>query len=328
MAAGDLPTYEGRMNISGGAATAQVQPVAIPSFEGANAGYDAMIGAGQAGADLASKMMAARAQSEVAEATTRFIVGQDEIEQKYSEDRDYKTAPARFEADMLELKRDTLGSITDPARRQRAELEFTRAEIGSKRRVRERALIQEADVNVANLDAQELPNLRAAAQAVSPAERRAAIERQVAANGQAAEAGYISEVVRQQRDRRFLAALDASDVSTLIQTNPQRAAALLDDPKNYPNLPEAQRLQFRNAARSQTDVDGQLRIAMAANYNPAGAAFTAGTLSNPAHARLLFDSGIIPAEGSGDDAVSPKNALGKSQILVGTARDVARAGPQ
>ena len=324
MAAGDLPLYESRLNPTGNTPS-PVQPAPIPSFEGASAGYDAMTKAGEAVTDLSVKMQAARAQTEASDATTRYIVGQDEIEQRYRNDRDFRTAPDRFEADLRQLRLDTLGTIRDPALRQRAELEFTRAGITSTRRVRERAFLQEADANVANLDAQELPNLRSAADAVSPAERQAAIERQFAANRQAAEVGYITQVAREQRDRRFLAALDASDVTKLITTNPRRAGELLDDPKNFPNLSEGQRLQFRQAARSQTDIDGQLRIGVAANYNPAGAAFTSGTLTNPAHARLLFDRGILPAEGSGDTAVSPKGALGQSQLLVGTARDVAKA---
>lgn len=324
MAQGDLPDYDSKLNLPGGSPSV-IAPTPIPSFEGATAGADAMSQFGAAVTDLSVKMQEARAHSDLNSATTKYLEGQDAIEQKYAHDPDYKTAPVKFKEELRQLKISTLGGISDPSLRQRAALTFTRAGLSAGRRVDERAFVNEADANTANLDAQELPNLRAAATAASPIERQAAIERQMSSNGQAADAGWISQTARQQRDKRFLGALDASDVTTLIQSDPRRAGDLLDDDKNFPHLTPAQRAQFVSVAKGQTDIDGQLRITNFANYNPAGAAFTAGTLTSPSHARLIFDRGVVPTESGGNNAaVSEKGALGVSQILPGTARDVAR----
>lgn len=320
----EFPDYDSRLNIAGGAPVTS-SPAPIPSFEGATAGYQALSTAGEAVSKLGEKIVAARAQTDAMRATSDFLVGLDSLEEKYAKDPDYRASPGKFSDELMKLKRDQSARISDPTLRERAGLEWTRAGLAAGKRVRSSAFRLEADDNTANLDAQELPNLRAAASATSQAERQAAIDRQLLANRTSAQAGWISEQARQQRDKRFLAALDASDVMEGIRSDPAATGAALDDPKNYPNLDPAQRQAYINAAKAQADTAGQLRITNEANFNPAGAAFTTGVLVSPSHARIIFDRGMVPTESSGDpSAVSPKGALGLTQLMPDTARAQAR----
>lgn len=307
---------------------ATVQPYSVagpPSMDGLNVVSAAGEKFGAALSDLGVKMKIAQDHTQVAVQTTDYLTKLDTLEQDHSKDPDFQNAPAKFAEKQRELETELSANITNDAMRQKAVLEWRRAGLSAGKRIQATAWTREVDSNVASLDSQETEASRSAAAAATPIERAGAVGRYGNAVKDAATSGWISEQEAVKREKRFARVLDLNDVMELTRTDPAKAGALLDDPKMYRNIDPLERQQLINTAKSQADTQGQLRITTGATFNPAGAALTAGSITSPAHGRSIFDRVTIPIESGGDNsAVSDKGAVGLSQILPATAREVAK----
>lgn len=301
-----------------------VQPAAALDTSGVNAGSLAMQGFGAALSDVGAKIKRGQEQTAVAVSTTNYLTQLDALEQEHAKDPDFQNAPGNFATKQRELETELSAQIPDGALRQRAVLEWRRAGLSAGKRVQATAWTREVDANVASLDSQEAEAVRSAAAAATPLERAAAVNRYGGAVMAGTTSGWISEQEAVKRSKRFAQTLDLSDAMELTRSDPARASALLEDPKQYPNLDPLQRQHLKNTAQSAADIKGQIIVANGAHFNPAGAALTVGTVTSPGHARSVFDRVTIPIESDGDAAaVSSKGAIGLTQIMPQTAREVA-----
>lgn len=332
----------------GNAPSAYVQPIqrgpAVPDVAGVTAGARGAVAAAGAQAqqgealagvgvalthtagvleEVKSKIERAQAQTTVATKTTDYLTQLQAIEQNAQQDPDFANASKTFGEQQRELERTLSADIPDPLLRGRAVLEWRRAGLSAGKRVQASAWTKEVDTNKASLDAQRDEAVRSAAAAVTPVERQAVIDRYGNAVKAAAAVGWISEQDGVQRAHQLGNVLDKNDAMELIRSDPAQAGVALSDPKVFPRLDPLERQQFINVAKSAADSRGQVNLTTDAAFNPAGAAMTAGRLSDPAHARTIFDRVVIPIESGGDQsAVSSKGALGITQIMPATARDM------
>jgi soluble lytic murein transglycosylase-like protein len=323
--AGELPDYKSQVGL-GAAPSFTLQPASVPSFEGATKGAEALAGLGNALGVVGQRMEAAQRQTEVATATTDYLTKLNDLEQKYTQPgADYKTAKGGFAEDLRQLELDTAGTISDGAARTRAILEWRRAGIASSRRVGEFALGNEKDANAAALDAQEAEALKSAASAATVAERQAAVDRYFKATEGAASAGWISEQNKVARAQRFSRYIDNADVMSDIRGNPDAALKSLQDPANYGSLDPVTRQGYVTQATAAADERKIGDLVNRTRFKPEIASLELGRVIAVGHADAIFNNGVIPQESGGRaDAVSEKGALGVSQILPGTARDMAR----
>jgi hypothetical protein len=305
-----------------------VDTAAAPDFSGMGADSKALAGFGKELTDVGVKLEHAQNQTKAAVATTNYLTRLDGIEQQYQKDPDFQNAPANFQRDHADLVKELSAKIPDDAIRARTMLEWTRTGIAAQKRVRETAWGREVDTNVAATNDLETAAVRNAA-AAAPA----SVERLSAADGYfkqvdaAVDAGWLNETERAARRKRFNTTLDVSDVQQLIRNDPEKAAKVLADPQMFGHIDPLQRQQWISAAKTAADTRGQLDLVASAGFNPAGALATTGRLSDPGQARVIFDKGIVPTEGGVKDGValvSGAGAIGVSQILPGTAREMAQ----
>jgi len=320
----DLPRYDAKLNVPSSFG-AVVQPASVPTFESGAAVGAAAVKMGDALGELSARLRVARSQTEYNLQTSAYLTAQDELERRFTENADYKTAPQDFERERGELARNLLSEISDPVARSRAQLEWQRSGLSAAKRVRATAFGQEAGLNIAAVDEQEAFNVRSAVSAASLAEKQAAIDAQISANTGLAAAGYITPVDLVKRNKRLSTTLETAEAMEIMRNDPARAGKLLDDPNAFVNIAPLQREQLRGQAKAQSDAQSQLRVTASAAYNPAGAIATTGFVANPSHAKLIFDAGVVPIEsGNNPGAVSKAGALGVSQLMPDTARMVAR----
>jgi hypothetical protein len=301
-----------------------------PDFSGLGADSKALAGFGKELTDVAVKLEHAQNQTRAATATTDYLNRLDALEQQYQKDPDFQNAPGNFQRDHGDLVRELSAKIPDDMMRARAVTEWTRNGIASSKRVRETAWGREVDTNVAATNDLESAAVRNAA-AAPPA----SIERLSAADGyfkqvdQAVDAGWLNETERAARRKRFNTTLDVSDVQQLIRNDPEKAAKVLADPKMFGHIDPLQRQQWISAAnRPRRHARAVSIVNRSARFQP-GRRARDHCRANLGHqpGALIFDKGIIPTEGGVKDGValvSGAGAIGVSQILPGTAREMAQ----
>ena len=324
MASNEAPLYrdQERAPTSQGAPGLGVVPV--PSFPtGADVG-SAIEKLGNAGEAFAIHMREARQDTQVATATTDFVTKLHALEQEQTNNQDFKNAPQQFNQQRDQLISEATGQIADPKKRAELNLRLTNYGLTAQGRVEKQAIANESDVNAAALDQLELTNLREAAAAGSPAERQAIVDRNKAAILDAAGAGWITAQKAGDRQTRFNRYLENSDAMALIRDRPDKAIDIIRDPKNFPTLDPITRESYvasATTARDQASID---RLQALSRTKPEMVSLALGQVQSPQQGATIFSRGIVPIESAGDpQAESSKGAVGLTQILPGTARDMA-----
>lgn len=317
-----LPTYQPRPTLPGNLG-ATLQPVAPADLSGQAAGYKAQGAFGNELVNVGVKLYDAQQKSDATRALTEYVTELDALETELR-NADYRTGPEEFARRHEELLKAKSSKIFDNTLRDATTLEMTRAGITAGRRVRERALTDETDANKAMLDTHEQLDLREASTAGTTIDRQTAVDRVHRRIDEAATSGWITNVEGVARKQRFARYIDQADISRDIRTDPFRALQRLEDPNNYPSIDPVTRQSWINQAQSETEKFSQVQVAHVARTNPARAIGITGRTAGPRSTDAIFDAGIMPTENATGDntAVSPKGAIGKSQILPSTAREV------
>jgi hypothetical protein len=120
--------------------------------------------------------------------------------------------------------------------------------------------------------------------------------------------------------------LASAEAMAEIRRDPVRAQQLLSDQNKFAPLDPVTRQGYVNQAQTAAERLSLLEVQNVAKRDPARALAIVGRTAGRDDAQIIFDRGIAPIENaSGDNTlVSSKGAVGVSQILPGTARDVAR----
>lgn len=324
--AGQMPDYQERVSLGAAPApaigTIPLQP--MPNFGDTSAIGKAASGLGAELTKVGDLLEEGTQNTKASEGMAGFLQDRANLVEKYSKDPDYETAPQRFQEDITFAQRERLASIGDPKLRAKASLEMTRDTIAGSNKVKTAQFARQADINVAALDANGQSSLSEAISAGSPQERQAVIERYAGDVERLRQAGWISAGDALKRGTQFKNNLDTADVLTLIQKDPAGAVVALQDPAKFPGLDPTKRAAYLVSAEQSADGAATKQLANVAAFHPEAAALSSGRVITPRDGMKVFDNGIVSIESNGDPkAVSPKGALGLSQILPGTARDVA-----
>lgn len=330
----DVPTYESRIR-SPQPGNMDVRPQAIPNVSGGAAIGDAVAQLGQAGLKLHDHIRTAQETTRLNQAKAEYLTQLDELEARYAKDTDFQTAPERFDQEHAKIRENVMGgrlgadgqTRTPFSEAAHAKLDASLTTYGtvSRRRVRTVAHAREADANVAALETEGGVLLRNAANAASPTEREAARTQYVSLVENNANAGWIARQAGALRIEKFDGELERADVARMVRDNPAAARAALADPKNFPGLDPTERERAIAAAEGAADTRITLELGAKARFAPETVSLTLDRLADPAHAERIHKSLIIPQESGGKfDAVSGKGALGVSQLMPETAREMAR----
>jgi hypothetical protein len=282
----------------------------------------AVAGFGEAVGVVADYNKQLRDGSESIGARSKYLQGLDELQTKWSESPDYKSAPGEFQTAEEKLRQDSLALVSDPREREQLAFDFQRQSLAARGAVHGAARSNEASAAVAKLDAADQSYFKRVLGAGSDTERQAIMaDRDKAIDGMANN-GLITPVQAQQRKLTFRATTEQGAVMEMIRTDPQKAKSLLSDPANFGSLDPADRQRY--LAGADAAVEEQSLAGIRAGDDRASFS-TIGRIRDPGTAAAIFDRAVIPQESGGRaNAVSPMGALGVSQIMPDTARGVAR----
>lgn len=328
----DTPLYAPRVEPSNGLGPT-VQPASLPvpvsvaPVAAENPMAKEMQNLGKEVSAFGVKLSDSQDETRAANARTNFMTKIDELRGKYSEDSDFQNAEKNFTRDAIEAQTAELENISDPKRRAETRLHMQVQLLGGKREVQSAALSQESDTNVSEFITRWSSYGRDAATAPTPAARLVTLGAADADLDRMVTAGWISDVDGAKHKIQLRETIDDSDVRKLIEGNPRAGLAALEDPKQFPALSPARRQTLIEHAKNGNDKAVVGELGNRANWDPAGAALTVGVVSSPAQLNAIFERGILPTENAtGDNSlVSNRGAVGVSQILPGTARDMLRS---
>lgn len=320
---GDVPVYESSQRIPAGPERT-VQPIAA-SVADTSAIGKAVAEFGAAGVDYASKLKHAQGETQDAGIKTEYLTQVAGLRDKYANSEDFQNAPGQFADDHLKLKADLLAGVNDPLKRAQLGLYFAVHGLEAEKAVKNNALKNEGDFNIAGLNDRSAEYVRKAASAGSPDERKGILETYNSDIDKQVAAGWISRHEGVRRKVTTGQTLDDADALALIRMNPRQALEELQNPERFKNLGPVQRENLVNQAKAQQDQVATLQIQNMAKRDPVRASAIVGRVGAVSEADGVFDRGIIPIESEGKhDAVSPAGALGLTQIMPDTARAVAR----
>lgn len=328
----DTPQYQQHVEAPGGISFT-VQPAPLPTpVSVAPVAADtgtatALQGLGKEMVDVGAKINNAQDETRAAVARTDYMTKVDELRQKYSQDSDYQNAETNFTKDASDAQRTALEDISDPKRRAETALHMQVQLLSGKNAVRTAAMGQESDTNNADLITRLSNYSRDAATAPTPAARLTTMQTADADIDKMVSAGWITQVAGVQKKAQLRETVDDTDARKLIEADPQRALQALDDPNQFAALSPARRQTLVEHTRNAVDKGAIAEITNLAHFNPAAAVGTVNAVSDPSQLGVIFERGIMPAENrTGDNTlVSNKGAVGVSQILPTTARDMLNA---
>jgi hypothetical protein len=323
----ELPDYQPHENLPGpGMQTIATQSmVPVPSYD-ATAGAKALSGLGAELTTVAQKLEDGQQHTLASAGMSTYLQQRDKITQQYKNDPDFQNAETNAKSALGDAQSAALEGISDPKIRATAALEMTRSSISATSTVRDAQFTRQQGVNVGALDDVQQAARTDALNATSPVERQAALEHYGNEVKRVAAAGWIDNATAGKRVEDFERDLQTADAMKAIQLDPAKGKALLADAESFPLLTAVQRQQFMAAADTKDEADRTAQLQQLASFDPVKAIATLGRAAGTAHGNRIFSDGILGIETSGFDnsAVSPKGALGVSQIMPSTAREVAK----
>lgn len=286
----------------------------------------AVSGLGQEMQQVVTKLQEGEQHTLASQGMEQFLTQNNKLRQEHVDSQDFQNAEKDYSDQVADAQRDALANISDPKLRAATSLQMTRVALSSQNDVRTAQLGRQRDVNIAGNDTLTQTSLNDAVTAKSPQERQAAIDRVQADLERLHGAGWIDGQTAVARFKSFSGQLDQADAMALVQSNPGQALKALNDPQVFASLDSVRRESLKIAAQGRLDGNSQAAVVNAAAFHPEAASLSIGRVVQPDHAQKIFDNGIVSIESGGDNsAVSPKGALGASQIMPGTAREVATA---
>lgn len=193
---------------------------------------------GQISAQIQEARRAADLSDRLGRATSELV----ELELKYENDPDFKTAHQRFQTDADGLRAKYLEGVNDGAVQQAFGKRFGELALAKSINVRKAAFVKEKDYNVASLDTGIDVYAKAAAGAKTPIERDMVLNQGRLAIAGAQQGGWINAVDAGKRERQFLSKTEEAEILRDMQINPSLTADRLAlDPKYAANIDPVQR---------------------------------------------------------------------------------------
>lgn len=323
--AGQLPEYQDRVNV-GAPPAPSIQPIPqqpMPHFGDTSSVGRAVSALGAELTAVADKLIQGQQNTKASEAMAGFLQDRADLTDRYSKDPDYATATQRFQEDITFAQRNRLEHIDDPTLRAKAALEMTRDSISASGKVQGAQFKRQQEINIAALDQNGQASLSEAINADGQ-ERQAVIERYARDVKRLQDAGWIGAEGAYKRGVDFKNNLDTADVLKLIQHDPAGAVMALNDPERFAGIDPTKRASYLIIAEQRADALATQQVTNKAAFHPEAASLAAGRVITPMAGQKIFDNGIVSIESDGNPkAVSPKGALGLTQIMPGTAREVA-----
>lgn len=297
--------------------------IAPPSGGGLTASSEGLGKLGGALSDIGAKMARAQDQTVAALNTTNYLTRLDGLEQEATQNPDFQNAPKDFSTKQRELEMELSGNIGNDELRAKATLEWRRAGLSAGKRVQAASWGRELDANRTSDDVQGQSDLKDADSAATPVERAVVIDRRMRSIKAGVEAGWFNEAEGASRTKTFMGTLDDLDARRLGADNPAAAIKALNDPAQFKWLAPERRQTLIEHFQSQGDVLQTAEQVNLARTNPPAAVANVG-VAQPAQFGAMYNS-VLKMESDGQPgAVSGKGALGLSQIMPDTARDMAK----
>lgn len=320
----NIPVFESDMRVpEGPRATVGAIPTAVADQSAIG---QAISEAGKAGVEFAARLAHGQAQTLEASVKTQYLERVAELRDRYGNSEDYKNAPAQFGEEHTRTKQDLLAGVRDPGQRATLGLYFAVHGLEAEKHVKNKALANEGDANIAGLTERSAEYVRKAAAAPSAIERQAVFDTWNKDVDDQVAAGWITRQAGVQRKIVGAQTVDDADAMALIRINPAQALEELQNPERFKGLGPVMRQNLINQARAQQDQVATLEIQNVARRDPLRAVGMVGRVGASSEADSVFHNGVIPIESGGrPDAVSSAGALGASQLMPDTARKNARA---
>jgi hypothetical protein len=307
------------------APVAREQGLGIVPLPGAGSGEQLGAAISKFGETLAKEaayFQAARDGTKEAAAETSYLTEQAADRERSKQSTDWANAPAEFALRETERRERAVAAVA-PARQAQFELKLTRHGLSAQKEVDTTAFARQVDQDNADYNARALVYLNTAA-AGSPTERASTIKDHAADIDARLARGIISEQTAVAQKLAFDKALSHYDINAGMLRDPRGLQVALADLSNFPSLDPLERQKFAHQASVANDRRVTLEVGVQAPIDPAGAQLRVGRVARPQDAGRIFGT-MIQMESRGQpDAISPKGALGLTQLMPNTAREMAR----
>jgi hypothetical protein len=304
----------------------EVTPERAPEFGRAYGRIGAALGAfGEAVSTIGESYQKQHTETQVAEAKIATMRGNYAIQKQATENPDYNSAPQQYGTNANDLVEAQAATIADANERTRFRQWAASQTLSGQKNVENYTIKRQTDVNVSQLNQEAVDTVARAAAAATPEERIPILQNFSKSVDAKVESQWITQQAGDKLKQAVSSTLDERDAKDLVQKDPAAAMAALDSPEQFPTLGPLQRQALKAQARNLNDHRVSHGMSIRAQVDPAGAAATVGMTTTAQQSEPVFRQGVVAIEGGireGRGLISPKGALGMTQVLPGTARDM------